>query len=255
MKHRGRTLGGKCGRRCTGGGGIHQVGGYEAPQSVYEATAAWVQSYAPKGGRPTKHTKRGADVVHVEPDNPPPPKGKAPTPSPKPSKVAKLAAQPPPKALDVDALGASVAYHVTDARQTLVEQAAATGVEAALAKGPAAKQRSALARAEKVQGNTQGAPDQALNLAAKRGEELETVRGALREAEEGRRKAEVEAAGLRVEVEALRSKGDDLQQRMGVAEAQVRSLTSTLIATFTAQQRLGPPRVQSQGSGSRSGSQ
>ena len=39
------------------------------------------------------------------------------------------------------------------------------------------------------------------------------MRGALREAEKGRRKAEVEAAQLRVEVEAQRRTGDDLQQR------------------------------------------
>ena len=129
---------------------------------------------------------------------------------------------------------------MTDACQTLVEQAAATGVEAALAKGRAADHKWALAKGEKVQGNTQCALDQALNLATKRGEELETVRGALREAEEGRRKAE-----LRVEVEALRSRGDDLQQRLEVAEAQVRSLSTTLSATFTAQQGLGPPGVQS----------
>ena len=56
-----------------GGGGMHQVGGYEAPQSVCEATAAGVQSYAPKGGRPTKHTKRGPEVVVVQADAPPPP--------------------------------------------------------------------------------------------------------------------------------------------------------------------------------------
>ena len=56
-------------------------------------------------------------------------------------------------------------------------------------------------------------------------------------------------------MEALRRRGDDLEQRLGVAEAQVRSLTSTLSATFTAQQGLGPPGVQSQSSGSRSGSQ
>ena len=69
------------------------------------------------------------------------------------------------------------------------------------------------------------------------------MRGPLREAEEGRRKAQVEAAGLRVEVEALQRRGDDLQPRLGVAEAQVRSLTSTLSASFTAQQGLGPPGV------------
>ena len=137
----------------------------------------------------------------------------------------------------------------------MVEQAAATGVEAAPAKGPAADHKSALVKAEKVQGTTQRAWDQALNLAARRGEELETVLGALGEAEGGRRKAEVKAAVVRVEVEALRSRGDDLQQHLGVAEAQVRSLTSTLSAPFTAQQGRVPPGLQSQGSGSRSGSQ
>ena len=186
---------------------------------------------------------------------PPPHRGKGPTPSPKPSpkpsKVAKVAAQPPPEALDVEALGASVATHVTDACQVLVEQAAATGVEAALANGRSADHKSALAKAEKVQGNTQRALDQALNLAAKRGEEVE----AMREAEDGRRKAEVEAAQLRVEVEGQRRRGDDLQQRLGVAEAQVRTLTSTLTPSFTAQQGLAPQGMQSQGSGSRSGSQ
>ena len=45
------------------------------------------------------------------------------------------------------------------------------------------------------------------------------MRGALKTAEEGRQKAEVEAAQLRVEVEALRRRGDDLPQRLGVAEA------------------------------------
>ena len=85
--------------------------------------------------------------------------------------------------------------------------------------------------------------------------DLSSDEGGLREAEDGRRKAEVEAAQLRSEVEAQRRRGDDLQQRLGVAEAQVRTLTSTLTASFTAQQGLGPPGVQSQGSGSRSGSQ
>ena len=123
-----------------------------------------------------------------------------------------------------------------------------------MAKGRSADHKSALAKAEKVQGNTQRAPDRALNVAAKRGEELEAMRGALKEAQEGRQKAEVEAAAPRVEVEAQRRRGDDLQQRLGVAEAQVRTLTSTLTASFTAQQGLGPQGVQGQGSGSRSGS-
>ena len=166
-----------------------------------------------------------------------------------------MVARPPREALDVEALGASVATHVTDACQVLVEQAAGTGVEAALAKRRLADHKPALAKAEKVQGNTQRALDQALNLAAKRGEEVEAMRGALRDAEDGRRKAEVEAAQLRVELEARRRRGDDLQQRLGVAEAQVRTLTSTLTASFTAKQGLGPPGVQSQGSGSRSESQ
>ena len=42
-------------------------------------------------------------------------------------------------------------------------------------------------------------------------------------------------------MEAQRRRGDDLQQRLGVAEAQVRSLTSTPTASFNAQQGLGPP--------------
>ena len=119
-----------------------------------------------------------------------------------------------------------------------MEQAAATGVEAAPAKGRSADHKLALSKAEKVQSNTQRALDQALNLAAQRGEEVEAMRGALREAEDGRRKAEVEAAQLRVEVEAQRRRGHDLQQRLGVAEAQLRTLTSTLTASFTAQQGL-----------------
>ena len=242
------------------GGDIHQVGGYDPPPSVVDATTDWVRQYAPKGGRPGKgQTKWGPDVVVVEPEAPPPLRGKGQTPAPKPSKVAKVAAaQPPHEALDVEALGASVATHVTDACQVLVEQAAATGVEAALAKGRSADHKSALAKAEKAQGNTQRALDQALNLAAKRGEEVEAMREALREAQEGRRKAEVEAPQLRVEVEGQRRRRDDLTQRLGVAEAQVRSLTSTLSASFgvqQAQQGLAPQGLQSQGSGSRDGSQ
>ena len=239
------------------GGGMHheEGGGTPPPQTVRDATALWAQLYAPKGGRPTK---RGHEVVMVESeDGPPPPttKGTAPTPSPKPSKVPKVASQPPPpQALDVGALAATLANHVKDTCQTLVEQTAVTGVEAALAKGTAAEQRPALWRAQKVQGNTHRALDRALEMANKRGEELEVVRGDLKEAQEASQKAEVEAAQLRVEVEALQRTSDDLQQRLGVAEVQVRSLTSILRATYTAQHGEGPPWVQSQGSG-RSGSQ
>ena len=184
-----------------------------------------------------------------------PPKGKAPSPPSKPSKLANVAAQPCLEAFDVEALGANVATHLTDACQTLLEQAAATGVKAALAKGRAGNHKSALMKAEKVQGNTPRALDQTLNLATKRGEELETVTGALRDAEEEMRKAGVEASGLRVEVEALHRRGDDLQQRLGMAEAQLHSLTSTLRATFTAQEALVLPGVHSHGSRSRCCSQ
>ena len=79
---------------------LHRGGGHPPPPSVVEATAEWVWQYAPKGGRPGKQMKRGPDVVVVEPDAPPPHRGKGPNPSskpsPKPSKVAKVAAQPPP---------------------------------------------------------------------------------------------------------------------------------------------------------------
>ena len=117
------------------------------------------------------------------------------------------AAQPPDEALDVKVLKASVASHVTDACEVLMEQTAGTGVEAALAKGRSADHKSALAKAEKVQGNTHRALDQALNLAAKRGEEVEAMREALSQAREGRWKEEVEAAQLRVEVEGHQRRG------------------------------------------------
>ena len=135
-----------------------------------------------------------------------------------------------------------------------MQQAAVTGVEAALAKGRAAEQRSASWRAEKIQGNTQRAVYRALKFANKRGEELEAVRGDLKEAKEGRQKAEVEVAQLRVEVEALRRTRNHLPQRLGVAEAQVRSLTSTLSATYTAKQGVGPSGPERPGGGM-SGSQ
>ena len=61
----------------------------------------------------------------------------------------------------------------------------------------------------------------------------------------------MEAAQLRVQVEALRTTRDDLEQRLGLVAAQVRSLTSTLSGTYTAQQGVGPQGVQSHGSGRR----
>ena len=53
------------------------------------------------------------------------------------------------------ALAVTVATHVPDACKTLVEQAAVTGVEAALARGRAADIRSALSRVDNEKGNTQ----------------------------------------------------------------------------------------------------
>ena len=63
----------------------------------------------------------------------------------------------------------------------------------------------------------------------------------------------MEGAELRVEVEVMRRTRDDVERRLGVVEAQMRSLTSTLGANFAAQQGVGPAGVQSQGS-RRSGS-
>ena len=52
-------------------------------------------------------------------------------------------------------------------------------------------------------------------MANKTGEQLEAVRGVLQEAHEGRLKAEVEAAQLRGQVEALRRTRDDLCNAWG----------------------------------------
>ena len=120
MKHRGSTPGGKCGRSCTGGGGIHQVGGMTPPPHLcWMPLPIGFGSMRPRGeGR---ESRRSGDLRWWSLRRMPPPlhRGKGPTPSPKPSpkpsKVAKVAAQPPPEALDVEALEASVATHVTDA--------------------------------------------------------------------------------------------------------------------------------------------
>ena len=137
MKHRGNTLGGKCGTSCTGGGGgIHQVASHEAPQCVCDATATWVQSYAPKGGRPTKHTKWGLRWWSLSPMPPPPLRVRPPLPPPSRRRWLRWRpSPPPPQALDVGALEAGAATYVTDACQTLVEQTAAMGVEAAPGQG------------------------------------------------------------------------------------------------------------------------
>ena len=55
-----------------GGASTRLVGMTPPPPSVVDATAEWVRQYAPKGGRPEKQTKRGLDVVVVEPDALPP---------------------------------------------------------------------------------------------------------------------------------------------------------------------------------------
>ena len=84
----GSLRGGNCGRSCTGGGTSTRLVGMTPPPSVVDATADWVRQYAPKGGRPGKRqTKRGPDVVVVEPDAPPPlgVRAKPPPPSPPPS--------------------------------------------------------------------------------------------------------------------------------------------------------------------------
>ena len=127
-----------------------------------------------------------------------------------------------------------MAIEVKDAR-SLVEQAAATGVEAALSKSGQAKSKFALAKVDGVQVNTQCALDRALNVVKKGREEREGLHWQLKEATEGRHKAKDDAARLRVVVEALRGERDDMQQVLGVAEAQVCSLTSRLSATFRAQ--------------------
>ena len=82
------------------------------------------------------------------------------------------------------ALAPTVATHVTDACQTCQTKRPPW-------RGGGRPSKSALSRAETVQGNSQRALDHTLNRANKRGEELETVRGAVKEAEEGRQKAEV----------------------------------------------------------------
>ena len=105
-------------------------------------------------------------------------------------------------------------------------------VEAALTKGRPAASRSQLSKVEKVQGNTQRPLDRALDMVEKSRVEIKGLRDGLKEAAEGRQKTEVEAAVLTVEVEALQKAKDDLQQRLGMGETQVRTITSTLNATF-----------------------
>ena len=74
-------------------GGIHEVGGYDAPQSVCEATASWAPSYAPKGKSPTK---RGAEVVVVELEAGPPPALRVRPPPPPPTRERGQGGSPAP---------------------------------------------------------------------------------------------------------------------------------------------------------------
>ena len=78
----GEYTGGEVWQKLHRGGDTRQVGGYKAPQSVCDATASWVQSYAPKGGRPTKHTKRGLRWWSSSRMPPPPPLRVRPPPAP-----------------------------------------------------------------------------------------------------------------------------------------------------------------------------
>ena len=71
MKQRGKTgVGGVAQVGQGGGGGMHQVGGYNPLQSVHDVTALCAHEYAPTGGRPTK---RGHELVVVEAEKHPPP--------------------------------------------------------------------------------------------------------------------------------------------------------------------------------------
>ena len=79
---------------------------------------------------------------------------------------------------------------------------------------------------EKQQGNTQRALDHPPDVFEKSQVQIQGLRDELKEETEGLQKAEVEAAELRVEVEALR--------RTTVWGWPRCSLTSTLSATFTA---------------------
>ena len=106
-------------------GASTRLGGCDPPQSVRHATALWAQSYAPQGGR---RTKRRHEVVVVEAEEGTPPQPlRLKNPPPPPSHRSWPRSPPPPPVLDVGALAATSAIHVTDACQTLVEHWAVTG--------------------------------------------------------------------------------------------------------------------------------
>ena len=101
-----------------------------------------------------------------------------------------------------------------------------------MTKGRQLESKWQLSKVEKVHSK---AP-RALDVVEKSLLEVQALSDELKEASEGRQKAEWEAAGFKVEVEALSKARDDVQHRLGLAETQVRTLTSTLRAAFTAQE-------------------
>ena len=101
-----------------GGGASSKLGGMTPPHPCWMPLPNGFGNVHPRGeGRESRRS--GGLRWWLFRRMPPPHRGKGPTPSPKPSpkpsKVAKVAAQPPPEALDLEALGASVATLVTDA--------------------------------------------------------------------------------------------------------------------------------------------
>ena len=96
MKHRGGTPVGKCGRSCTGGGASTRLGGMRPPDLCVIPLPHGLGRMRPRGEGPPSIRSGGLRWWSLRRMPPPLPRGKAPTSSPKPSKVATVAAQPPP---------------------------------------------------------------------------------------------------------------------------------------------------------------
>ena len=91
-------------------------------------------------------------------------------------------------------------------------------------------------KAEKSQGHTQRALERAQDQVQKESEEREGVKANIAREREDRQKAKVEYATMSAQNEAVTKERDELKQRLQVAEAQVRSLTTTLSTSFGASQ-------------------